>query len=370
MKIGAAIRLIAANTAIFVGLLLALLFFMSLAGDTVNFAKTFFPKNDERADLPAYQDHEKARRIYRDLRVSDSRYVPFTEWRQPQYKSENLNIDENGYRLHTVGTDNDANAQTLGFYGSSTVWGTGVDDDNTLPAQFDKITRQFTVKNYGERGYTSMQNLIDLLTQINTNRAPRNVVFYGGLNDITVHCNLALTTRLNSHGTETRIQGALDRTANRHYVYNNVIAPMISLVSNVVANGKDARIPGCSDNPKRAEEVAELMAKNFEMMHTLVTSYGGRFHLFLQPSAYFGKPRLDYLDLSDDGFKFEKAQANAVIPIVIAKLNQHGTDWFTDIRDTLDGNEYLLLDHAHASPAGNALLAQKVKTVIEQLSIE
>jgi hypothetical protein len=364
------LKLVSINLLVFVGLILSLLFIMSLAGDTVNFAKSFFPKNDKRAELPSYQDHEKARRIYRDQRISDSIYVPFTEWRQPQYTSENLNIDENGYRLHTVGTDNDPNAQTLGFYGSSTVWGTGVEDDNTLPAQFDKITQQFAVKNYGERGYTTTQNLIDLVTQINTNRAPRNVVFYGGLDDVVIHCNLALTKRLNSHGTESRIQSALDRTANRNYLYNNLVAPIISITSNVLTNAKDARVPGCSDNPKRAEDVAELTVKNFEMMNTLAKANGGRFHAFLQPSAYFGKARIDYLGLNDQGFQFEKAQLKAVLPLVISKLNQRGVKWFTDLRDVFDSNEYLLLDHAHASSEGIALLALRIKTVLEQPAIE
>jgi hypothetical protein len=366
MRSQAILKLIFINLLVFIGLVLSLLVIISLAGDTVNFAKSFFPRNDRRAELPSYPDHDKARRIYRDQRMSDSVYVPFTEWRQPRYTSENLNIDENGYRLHTVGFDNDPNAETLGFYGSSTVWGTGVDDDNTLPAQFDKITRHFAVMNYGERGYTTTQNLIDLITQINTNRAPRNAVFYGGLDDIVIHCNLALTKRLNSHGTESRIQNALDRTANRNYLFNNLIAPIISITSNVLTNAKDARVPGCSDNQKRAEDVAELTVRNFETMNTLVTARGGRFHVFLQPSAYFGKARIDYLNLDDQEFQFEKSQINAVLPLVISKLNQLEVAWFTDLRDIFDGNEYLLLDHAHASPAGNSLLALRIKAVLEE----
>jgi hypothetical protein len=364
MKIGSAVRLIAGNLAVFAGLLMGLLLLLSLIGDGYNFAKSLFPKNDKRAELPIYQDHEKAQRIFRDQRASDSIYVPFTEWRQPRYASENLNIDENGYRLHTIGTDNDPNAQTLGFFGGSTAWGTGVDDNDTLPAQFDKTTKQYIVTNYSERGYTTMQNLIDLIFQVNTNRAPKTVVFYGGLNDIAVHCNLALTKRLNSHGTERRIQSALDRTANRYYLYNNIIAPIFSLASNVLANDKNAKIEGCSNSPQRAEDVAEMMVKNLEIMQEIVTGYGGKFHAFLQPSAYMGKPRLDYLNLNDDSYLFEKAQANAVLPLVIRKLSEQGHDWFTDLSGAFDGNDYLLIDHAHASPMGNTLLAQEIKSAL------
>jgi lysophospholipase L1-like esterase len=360
VKSGAVAKLAAVNLLVFAGILLGLLFVMSLAGDTYNFAKTFFPKNDKRADLPVYEDHEKARRIFNDQRQSNSRYVPFAEWRQPKFASENLNIDENGYRMHSIGMENDANAQTLGFYGASTVWGTGVGDNDTLPAQFDKITTQFNVMNYSERGYTSTQNLIDLVMQINTNSAPKNVIFYGGLNDIAVDCNLALTKRLNSHGTENRIQNALDRTANEYYLYNNLIAPIIALASSVLVDSKGVRIAGCSDDPKRADEVAELFVKNLEIMDTLVKAYGGRFHAFLQPSAYIRNPRIDYINLDNDSFAFDKAQVNAVIPLVLSKLSQRRIDWFSDLSGAFDGNEYYLIDHVHASPKGNAVLARLI----------
>ena len=209
MRSQGVLKLISINLLVFAGLILSLLFIMSLAGDTVNFAKTFFPKNDKRAELPSYQDHDKARRIYHDQRISNSLYTPFSEWRQPQYTSENLNIDENGYRLHTVGTDNDANAQTLGFFGGSTVWGTGVDDNGTLPGQFDAHHDKYIVTNYAERGYTSFQNLIDLMKLMNQNKAPKVAVFFQGFNDIWVHCNDIVTPSLNGHLEEANIQASL-----------------------------------------------------------------------------------------------------------------------------------------------------------------
>jgi hypothetical protein len=366
MKSTSIVKLAFINLLVLIGMILSLLFLMSLAGDTVNFAKSFFPKKDKRADLPSYQDHDKARRIFADQKNSDTRYVPYAEWRQPAYASENLNIDEYGYRLHKIGVANNTDAQSLGFYGASTVWGTGVSDDDTLPAMFDSLTQTYNVKNYGERGYTSMQNLIDLITQLNTGKAPQNVIFYGGLNDIAVHCNLALTTRLNSHGTEGRIQSALDRTGTKHYLYNNIVVPIISLASSVLNKDKDAKIAGCSNDPSRANDVADMMVKNFEIMHTLVKSSGGKFHLFIQPSAYFGNPRIDYLDLDSNSFPFEKAEANAVLPLVVERLQQSQFKWFTDLRAVFDGDEILLLDHAHATPAGNALLARKIMMAFEQ----
>jgi len=38
-----------------------------------------------------------------------------------------------------------------------------------------------------------------------------------------------------------------------------------------------------------------------------------------------------------------------------------GYDWFTDISNALDGDDYLLIDHAHITTKGNALIADLIR---------
>lgn len=367
MKLAAAGRLIAGNIAVLIGLILALLFLFSLAGDGYNLVKSFVPKNDRRADLPSYLDREKARRIYRDQRISDSFYAPFTEWRQPWYASENLNIDEDGRRIHTIGTNNDPGATTLGFFGGSTVWGTGVDDNGTLPGQFDALTTNYTVSNYGERGYTSFQNLIDLMKLMNQNKAPQAAVFLLGFNDIWVHCNEFVTPSLNGHLEEKNIQAALNRSAKRNYLYNNIAVPIMSLLLELTGGSKDSQSASCSNNPARAEAVAELIVRNMEMGRALVTSYGGKFYAFLQPNVFVGKPRIDHLSLDTPDRLIQRRQFEAVYPIVQAKMKTRGASWFFDVSNAIDGPQYLLVDHAHVTDEGNRIIAEAIKQKIDGL---
>ncbi|MGH8497340.1 MAG: hypothetical protein ACRERV_00780 [Methylococcales bacterium] len=367
MKIRSAIRLIAGNLAVFAGLILSLLLLLSLIGDSYNIAKSFFPKNDKRADLPSYQDHEKARRIYHDQKISNSIYVPFTEWRQPKYASANLNIDENGYRIHTLGTANDANAHSLGFFGGSTVWGTGVDDNGTLPGQFDAITTHYNVTNYGERGYTSLQNLIDLMKLMNQNEAPQTAIFLEGFNDVWVHCNEVVTHSLNGHLEEKHIQTALNRTEKKNYLFNNIISPIMSILLELIGGDEDSQSASCSGSPTRAEAVAELIVRNMEMGHALVSSYGGRFYAFLQPHAYVGSPRIDQLDLAKPDRLIQRQQFEAVYPIVQEKMKTRGLGWFFDISNVINGTQYLLVDHAHVTTEGNRIIAEAIKQKIGDL---
>ena len=67
---------------------------------------------------------------------------------------------------------------------------------------------------YSERGYTSLQNLIDLITLVNQGKAPDTVIYYGGAADIWVHCNDTVTSLPNSHMEEHRIRAAIGRTAS------------------------------------------------------------------------------------------------------------------------------------------------------------
>ncbi len=361
MKLGPAIRLVAGNLTVLIGLLLGLLFLMSLIGDGVNAVKSYLPRDDKRADLPSYQDHDKARRIYQDERDSNSIYTPFAEWRQPKYISENLNIDENGFRLHTLGTDNAPDANTLGFFGGSTVWGTGVDDNGTLAAQFDALTMHYAVSNYGERGYTSFQNLIDLMKLINQGKAPHTVVFVEGFNDIWVHCNEAITSSLNGHLEEKHIQAALNRSEKKYYLYNNIAVPIMSLSLELIGGSKESNTASCSSHPSRADAVAEMLVRNMEMGHSLVASYGGRFFAFLQPSAYVGNPRIGYLGLDKPNNLLQREQFETVYPLVQEKMKVRGNGWFFDISNAIDGSQQLLVDHAHVNLRGNQIIAGAIK---------
>ena len=361
MKLAAAGRLVAGNIAVLIGLILVLLFLFSLVGDGYNFAKSLFPKNDKRAELPTYQDHDYARLIFHEQKDSIKNYVPFSEWRQTAQQRATLNIDEEGHRMHTVGLDNLPTANTLGFFGASTVWGTGVDDNGTIPAYFDQSTDEYNVINYSERGYTSMQNLIDLMTLINQQKAPKVVIFYGLLNDVWVHCNASITNRMNSHLEERRIQNALDRTTEANYLYNNLLAPITSFIFKFIGSKKGQEIAACSNDPRRADQVAEMMVKNLEIANTLVTSYGGEFHAFLQPSAYLRNPKVDYLDLPQDSFAFQKREMQTIMPQFLNKMTAASYDWFTDLSATFDNQDFLLIDHVHSSALGNSLIANRIK---------
>ena len=142
---------------------------------------------------------------------------------------------------------------------------------------------------------------------------------------------------------------------------------MMSLSLEMIGGSKNSQSASCSNNPARAEAVAELIVRNMEMGRSLVKSYGGTFYAFLQPHAYAGKPRTDQLDLDKPDRLIQRRQFEAVYPIVQAKLKSRGPGWFFDISSVIDGTQYLLVDHAHVTGEGNRIIAEAIKQKIDGL---
>ena len=130
---------------------------------------------------------------------------------------------------------------------------------------------------------------------------------------------------------------------------------------------ENSQSASCSNNPARAEAVAELIVRNMEMGRALVASYGGKFYAFLQPNAFVGKPRIDHLSLDTPDRLIQRRQFEAVYPLVQAKMKTRGMGWFFDISNVIDGTQYLLIDHAHVTDEGNRIIAAAIKEKIGTL---
>jgi hypothetical protein len=353
------IRLVLINLGVLLVLWMGLLLGVTAVSDISDLTKRLSgEKADERPALPNYPDHAAAARIYEDTKKTEDGYVPFAEWRRKPLTSENVNIDADGYRTHTIGIEgNDPAATDIGFFGGSTMWGTGTDDNGTIPAIFDKLTTAYRVTNYGESGYISRQNLETLINLMNEGKAPKTVVFYDGVNDVQILCNQGFTHTVNGHHEEQHLREMVadrqSRKSSRVYYY--LIDPIVEAFG--FGDHPAGREYICALDKAKAQAVAETLVRNWEIAHQLVTAYGGRFFAFLQPVAFVGHPKIDYLKLRRDS----EADFLAVYPLIKKRLAERGDDWATDVSDLFDRDEAIFVDDAHVSANGNALVAARMR---------
>ena len=106
-------------------------------------------------------------------------------------------------------------------FGGSAVWGTGVDDENTIPSLIEKLTNISTL-NLGETGYNTTQELNLLLKEL-VKHKPKKIIFYDGVNDVG-----KCMTNFNYFSTsqETIIQTKLQSVSSESYSKKLIIAPL------------------------------------------------------------------------------------------------------------------------------------------------
>jgi len=329
----------------------------ALVADVSEVLRRSFPPRDDRIDLPNYPDKQKAREIFWGGKLTVEEYAPFVGWTRRPQQTRYVNIGPDGYRIHRDGADAAADAPSVGFFGGSTIWGTGVDDDSTIPAVFDQLTRGYRVFNYAQGGHNARQNLALLVNLIAEKRTPDVVVFYNGHNHM-IHC---YTPHLNTHGAAEKMRNTLAERPRYGSLYHDLVAPPVRRIQEILRKSKKGGVGGrCADDPETADRVAETLVRVWEMANLIVTANGGRFYAFLQPTAFTGSPRLDHVTLRKGD---RREQNHAVYPRVRAHAAELG--FFTDLSAAFDVDEYVYIDTAHVTRNGNEIIARRMLERIE-----
>ncbi|MGE5477421.1 MAG: SGNH/GDSL hydrolase family protein [Bacteroidales bacterium] len=139
-----------------------------------------------------YNTSEPAR--YRDViaegwRMGDTVYSPFVEYRMTPYRGSAFNITEDGYRPNRLSEqDLKRPGPKVFVFGGSTTMGSGVRDDETIPAGIERRLRaagrtDVQVFNFGVVSYFSTQEMIALQRLLTAGVKPDVAVFVDGLND-------------------------------------------------------------------------------------------------------------------------------------------------------------------------------------------
>jgi hypothetical protein len=118
----------------------------------------------------------------------------------------------------------------------------------------------------------------------------------------------------------------------------------------------------CVTNPEKAEQIAEMMMKNWEMAHEIVTNRNGKFMAVLQPAAYIGNPRTEHLKLDEElGKNFKE-----IYKRFQQKIAERNHPWIIDLSDRFDGNEFVYIDFCHVSPNGNEIIAGEISNAVSK----
>ncbi len=125
------------------------------------------------------------RQYWQELQsASKVTYHPYVLWRRAPFSGSMINVNAEGIRQTLHSQCNDKNF-TVWMFGDSAMWGAGAADGETIPsylaADYEQQGKTACVVNYGEKGWSNTQEVIELLQQLkHAAHKPDAVVFYDG----------------------------------------------------------------------------------------------------------------------------------------------------------------------------------------------
>ena len=341
------------NVFVLVALLWSLNFIASVILDGLYLYKRVFVPITKKASTRSLKDQDLARLVYREKKQLQTRYVPYMAWARKPFSGKTTNINSEGERTHPLFTDNPL--QHIRFFGGSTMWGSGVDDQNTIPAHFNALHQDYQAYNHGQSGFVSRQGLARLVNLVNQQFPMKVIVFYDGCNDSRSLCRSDIA--INGHREQAKMAGKLE---HRSQIADNVFGS-IQMVIQKIAKKRDRPPSQCSTNPAYAQMVASTLVNNWKVAKTVAAMGGAEFHAILQPVAPIGQPNIEYLSK-----RGSRTDLHLVYPLVLEIKEREHLDWIHDLTDAFDVDEYIYIDSCHVNGRGNQIIAQKISEFLER----
>jgi hypothetical protein len=323
-----------------------------------------------------YQGQPWTESYWREWKETINRlqYESYVIWRRAPFRGQTINVDNAGIRK-TYYSSCDPENYTIWIFGNSSLWGTGVPDWFTIPSllakKYEDAGRKVCVKNFGEKGWVSTQELIELMLSLKqAAQKPDLVIFYDGVTDsyLPYQSNVP-DAHFNFLQTKNEFESLGDNGASLEYLKRtNTYRTLMELRSMLVGTG--VGIDGAHLTPQQLNAMAEITydnyLKNMRLADLLAQSYGFHCAFFWQPTLLAGqKPltrdeiRLRQSELSDH------PSGDAVVQMTYNLFGNYRKEDFFDLANIFDKNtDALFLDFSHTGPAGNQIIADKMYSVL------
>jgi hypothetical protein len=351
-----------------IAVLLTILILLNISAVIIYKSYKFLrPLNDHRSSLPNYADISWAPVHFKEFNNLPAEYRSYTGWRRLPFKGETINIDKNGVRSTLQPAAFADTLPVVVFTGGSALWGTGSDDNNTIPSMFTKISdNKYYPINFGETGYNAFQGFIFLKTQIMNGLKPAVIVAYEGANEIDA---LRKGNRVFAHTRENQIKEAIkgidrgDDLSMKHYF----IDPVLSFVNKFTTKLHKTTAGDFDLSTARVDSVATIFLRSWIAVKELADQNNALFIGVLQPTIYRGNPRKDHLSADPIMQKVYLSLYNAVLMKLKEPEFTGLSGCVLDGENFFNGDDYIFIDDVHVSPSGSRIAAEKIYSFLQEL---
>ena len=311
------------------------------------------------------------------------RYHPYQLWRMAPFVGRQIYVGADGLR-RTPDAECVPGAYNVDVFGGSTVWGLGVPDWGTVPAYLQEslrrtLGRPVCVRNLGQLGLNSTQDLIALIGELRAGRTPDLAIFLSGVNEVItaaqtggagLHFDLEdIASRLEGHLKQrSRLEGHLNQQPEDSWNLGWVRRlNLYRLSSWIVTLGPRERTPVASrdndaseDLDTLAQSVVQVWLENYRMVEALGREYRFAHAFFWQPNVVVGeKPRTDEEKQLRAGRRTE-----TLFEAVTRRLSGIGAPEYRALHSLVNlfarDSALRYLDWHHLTPEGNRIVAEAI----------
>jgi lysophospholipase L1-like esterase len=329
------------------------------------------PQNDSQPVADSYQGADWVEEYNKEFdECSAEDWHPYVYWRRKPYTGKYINIDEKGLRRTIFPIDESVKKKPVKkvfMFGGSTMWGSDVKDEFTIPSLVGsglaKQSIHAEVTNFGESGYVSTQEMMELFLQLREGNIPDLVVFYDGANDVFSAYQQGKTGIPQNENNREKEFNSL-RSKKRSLMVFLESLKTLSTVKFIIGLIQPEMKPlpySGSEIQKLATETIEVYLKNITTINLWAKEYGFKAVYYWQPTI-FSKP-----ELSD--FEKKEAEKYGFIKDIVHAADLHtsnikadpGFSVFYNISDIFrNESKPIFIDYCHVSEYGNSVIANKM----------
>jgi hypothetical protein len=309
-------------------------------------------------------------------------YHQYVLWRRAPYPGQMISIDADGVR-HTLHTQCDGKTFTIWMFGDSVMWGSGTADEDTIPSlvaeQYEKAGHPVCIVNYGEKGWSNSQELIQLIEQLkHATRKPDLVFFYDGGTEAfsayqsgkpDVHSNFNQFKKFLDGWADTQKAGfSYLRQTNTYRLLERVAvkSPFESSPKNG-AQGKGGQKREPLDAATLSAEVIDNYLQNVEIINSLGKQYGFRAIFAWYPNLAVGHKVQTPYEQQILALEYQKfPNLGQMYQAVYERGREiHRPDFF-DLENAVDDQTVTLYRGiSHMRPEGNRFVAEKIFNILQ-----
>ncbi len=304
-------------------------------------------------------------------------YHQYVLWRRAPYQGEVLAINQDGVRrtTHTnCGADN--KTFTIWTFGDSVMWGAGAPDDETIPSyiarDYEKAGQSVCIVNYGEKGWSSTQEMIGLIDQLkHAARKPDAVLFYdGGTEAFAAYQSGRADVHSNYNSFKNFLDnwGASQKAGFNYFHETNTYRFLEKIAIRApFHNMKDAAPKAERDTETLSASVVANYVQNMNIVNSLAKQYNFRPIFAWYPNMAVGHKQLTPYEQQVLDLEYQKFPGlGAMYDATYERGRDIKSPDFYYLGDLLDDQKSsLYVGISHLKPEGNAIVADRLFNILQ-----